>query len=107
MERKLHDWRIEEREYRRQEERRGRRHAFTTLTPARTALIVIDMVPFFARENAYTRGIVPNISRLADRLRQAGGTVAWVLPGASSPSAVEEEFLGPDIAEMFRHSGDE
>src|SRR5689334_15202434 len=100
-----HAWRIEEREYARQEQRRGRRHAYTTLTPARTALVVVDMVPFFAEENAYVRGIVPNITRLATTLRDAGGTVAWVLPGAGERSAVRDEFLGPAIAEMFRNSG--
>ena len=105
MERKAHAWRIEEREYARQEARRGRRHAFTKLAPDRTALAVIDMVPFFARENAYTRGIVPNIARLAAQLRAAGGTVAWVLPGAGEPSAEAEEFFGREFAEAFRLSG--
>lgn len=102
---KLHAWRIEAREYARQESRRGRRHAYQHLDPARTALVVIDMVPFFVLENDYCRGVVPNISRLADSLRAAGGTVAWVLPGAGPPSAVADEFLGPDIAQMFRRSG--
>jgi hypothetical protein len=41
---KIHAWRIEPREYARQEERRGRRHAYESLDPVRTALIVIDMV---------------------------------------------------------------
>jgi nicotinamidase-related amidase len=107
MDRMTHAWRIEDREYQRQESRRGRRHAFTTVVPHRTALVVIDMVPFFAEENPYTRGIVPNIARLAEALRQAGGLVAWVLPGAGERSAVRDEFLGPDIAEMFRRSGGE
>jgi nicotinamidase-related amidase len=107
MERRAHAWRIEEREYSRQEARRGRRHAYTKLDPGRTALAVIDMVPFFARENAYTRGIVPNIARLAVELRAAGGTVAWVLPGAGRPSAVGDEFFGPQFAEAFRLSGGE
>src|SRR5438067_7157289 len=105
MQRQTHAWRIEQREYARQEARRGRRHAFTRLAPARTALVVIDMVPFFAAENAYTRGIVPNIARLAAVLRAAGGTVAWVLPAAADRSAVADEFFGPEIAEMFRRSG--
>ena len=105
MERRMHAWQIEPREYARQEARRGRRHAFTKLRPGRTALIVIDMVPFFALENPYTRGIVPNIARLASVLRAAGGTVAWVLPAAGEPSAVADEFLGPQVAEMFRLSG--
>lgn len=100
-----HAWRIEDREYRRQEARRGRRHAFTKLDPARTALVVVDMVPFFAEENPYVRAIVPNIARLATTVRSLGGTVAWVLPGAGEPSAVSEEFFGPEHAEVFRLSG--
>jgi len=100
----LHRWTIEEREYARQEQRRGRRHAYTALDPARTALAVIDMVPFF-QDSAYVRGIVPNISRIADALRAAGGTVAWVVPAAGEPSARDEEFFGPEVAELFRTSG--
>lgn len=60
---KSHAWRIEDREYARHEARRGRRFAFSRLVPARTALVVIDMVPFFVAGNAYCRGIVPKISR--------------------------------------------
>ncbi|GAB2585727.1 hydrolase [Paractinoplanes abujensis] len=107
MERKIHAWRIEEREIKRQESRRGRRHAYVSLTPERTALIVVDMVPFFVEENEYTYGIVPNISRLADSLRAAGGTVAWVLPGVTEPTPVAEEFFGPEQARVFAHSGGE
>ena len=69
---RMHAWQIEPREYARQEERRGRRHAFQRLAPARTALVVIDMVPFFLSQSAYCRGIVPNIVSLADGLRAAG-----------------------------------
>lgn len=103
----LHDWRIEEREYARHESRRGRRHAFESLDPARTALVVIDVVPFFVLDNEFCLGIVPNINRLAGSLRRAGGTVAWVLPGAGEPMAVTEEFYGPEIAEMYRRAGGE
>lgn len=101
----MHAWRIEPREYARQEARRGRRHAYERIDPRRTALVVIDMVPFFVAESAYCRGIVPNISLLAGALRSTGGAVAWVLPGAGEPSAVADEFFGPDVAEMFRRSG--
>ena len=107
MERKQHAWRIEEREYRRHEARRGRRHAFTDLAPRRTALVVVDMVPFFVEENEYTFGIVPNIARLAAALRAAGGTVAWVVPGYTEPKPVTNEFYGPETAEMFGRSGGE
>lgn len=102
---RVHAWRIEEREYRRQEERRGRRFAYPSLTPARTALIVIDMVPFFVDANPHARGIVPNIQQLADRLRAAGGTVAWILPAGTERTPVGDEFHGPEAAKMFRNSG--
>jgi nicotinamidase-related amidase len=104
---KLHDWRIEEREYARQEERRGRRHAFETLEPARTALVVIDMVPFFVSEGGYCLGIAANIARIAEVLRGAGGTVAWVVPATADRMAVSEEFFGPEAAATFRRSGGE
>jgi nicotinamidase-related amidase len=105
VERRLHAWRIEEREYRRQEGLRGRRHAFARLVPQRTALVVVDMVPFFAEGSAYVRGIVPNIARLAEVTRGAGGTVVWVLPEVTPPSAVATEFFGAEQAEVFRNSG--
>lgn len=105
MERKLHAWRIEEREIKRQESRRGRRHAYLSLAPERTALIVVDMVAFFVEENEYTYGIVPNISRLADSLRARGGMVAWVLPAVGEPSPVAEEFFGAQQAKVFARSG--
>jgi len=101
----VHDWFIEAREYARHESRRGRRHAFDWLAPRRTALVVVDMVPFFVSENPYCRGTVPNIDRLAGQLRAAGGTVAWVVPGRAEPSAVTVEFLGAEIAAMFAASG--
>jgi nicotinamidase-related amidase len=101
----LHDWRIEDREYARQEERRGRRHAFETLVPARTALVVIDMVPFFVSGGGYCLGIVPNITSIADALRRAGGTVAWVVPATADRMSVSEEFFGTEIAAAFRRSG--
>ncbi|ONK12661.1 isochorismatase family cysteine hydrolase [Streptomyces sp. MP131-18] len=100
-----HAWHIDSREYARQEERRGTRHAFTRLDPARTALVVIDMVPFFVEENPYCRGIVPRIGQLARALRAAGGTVAWVLPGPGERSPAQEEFYGPRVAARYRASG--
>lgn len=107
MEAPLHDWHIEAREYARQEDRRGRRHAYETVVPAQTALVVIDMVPFFLNELPYTRGIVPNITRIADALRDAGGTVAWVLPTNSAPTPASTAFYGDRVAAMYAASGGE
>ena len=87
---KRHEWRIDAREYARHEARRGRNFAFTHLVPARNALMVIDMVPFFVSDNPYCRGIVPNISRLAEAFRTAGGTVAWILPAAGERTSVSD-----------------
>ena len=100
-----HDWQIEEREYARQEQRRGRRHAYERLDPARTALVVVDLVPFFVEEMPYARGIVPRVNRVATALRGARGTVAWVLPGTGEPSAVDDEFFGREVAATYRSSG--
>lgn len=104
-ERLLHDWHVEERELRRQEERRGRRHAYEALDPARTALVVIDVVPFFAEQSAYCRGIVPHVNRLAGSMRAAGGVVAWVVPTAGAPTAWQREFLGDHVAELYAGCG--
>lgn len=107
MEALLHDWHIEPREYARQEDRRGRRHAYEQITAERTALLVIDMVPFFLNELPYTRGIVPNIRAIADALRAAGGTVAWVLPTNDAPTPASVEFYGERVAAMYAASGGE
>ncbi|MFE0025351.1 cysteine hydrolase, partial [Amycolatopsis sp. NPDC059021] len=101
---KQHTWRIEPREYARHEARRGRRFAFPRLVPGRTALVVVDMIPFFVHGNPYCRGIVPAIGRLADALRRAGGTVAWVVPSTERRPAAEE-FYGPEVAEKYRVAG--
>lgn len=101
-----HAWTITDREYRRQEERRGRRFAYESLDPARTALIVVDMVPFFLQDNPYTRGIVPVINTLAHELRAAGGHVTWVVPAvAEVPSKWAIDFYGERIAAAFAGSG--
>jgi nicotinamidase-related amidase len=102
-----HAWSIPGREYARQETRRGRRHAFQHLDPAATALVVVDMVPFF-HTNAHFGDTVSAINRLARVLRLAGGRVAWVTPSAHDPHPeLSREFYGEEVAEMFRLSGGE
>lgn len=102
-----HRWFIEEREYERHEARRGRRHAFEKIDPARTALVVVDVVPFFVRESAYVRGVVPRVNALAAALRPAGGVVAWVVPAYAPPSAKDRELFGDEVAERYARSGGE
>lgn len=65
--------------------RRGRLHAFETLTPRRTALVVVDMQNSFVQQGGghawvpAAAATCPTINRLANGLRVLGGTVAWIL----------------------------
>lgn len=101
----MHRWEVEDREIHRHVQRRGRQHAFEHLDSCRTALVVVDMVPFFVHGSGFARGIVPPINRTAALLRSLGGTVAWVLPAEGSTSPIDEEFYGPAVAATYRESG--
>lgn len=99
---RLHRWEIPVAEYARHERRRGRRHAYD-LEPRATALVVVDMIPFFVDENPYASGIVANVNELAAAVRGAGGAVAWVVPAPGA--AMSDEFLGAEVAARYRASG--
>jgi ureidoacrylate peracid hydrolase len=63
--------------------RRGRLHPFESLSPRRTAFVVIDMqnafcAPGAAIEVPVARSIVHNLNRLAAAVRSSGGLVVWV-----------------------------
>lgn len=106
MEPAPHAWHVAERELARHEARRGRRHAYESLDPRRTALVVVDMVAFFVEGDPVRLGIVPNITAIAERLRSLGGTVAWVLPAVlEEPTPQAIEFYGPDVARTYAGSG--
>ncbi|KQX61846.1 cysteine hydrolase family protein [Angustibacter sp. Root456] len=100
-----HEWSIDQREIDRHVARRGREHAYVRLDPRTTALVVVDVVPFFVEESAYVRGILPKVNRLAGALRAEGGTVAWVVPRTTAPSPVTREFFGDRVAELYSQSG--
>jgi ureidoacrylate peracid hydrolase len=64
--------------------RRGDLHWFTRLEPKKTALLVIDMQNTFCMPGApgevpMARAIVPNINRLAARLRDLDVPVLWIV----------------------------
>lgn len=64
--------------------RGGKAFAFPHINPNKTALIVIDMQNYFmepgmASEVPTAREIVPNINKLAVKVRAMGGQVAWVI----------------------------
>jgi ureidoacrylate peracid hydrolase len=71
--------------------RRSAVQPFATIEPLKTALLVVDMqtgflAPGAVAEIPVAREIVPNINRLANALREAGGTIVWIVstygPGA-------------------------
>ena len=64
-------------------ERQGRWNVHDDVPPEQTAFVVVDMQNYFMApgqqvEVPEAREIVPNVNRLADALRQAGGRVVWV-----------------------------
>ena len=63
--------------------RQGRWNVHDDVPADRTALVVVDMQNYFMApgqqvEIPAARAIVPNINRLADALRRAGGLVVWI-----------------------------
>ncbi|WP_337185717.1 isochorismatase family cysteine hydrolase [Phenylobacterium sp.] len=100
-----HAWTIADREYARHEARRGRRFAFETVDPSATALVVVDMVPFFADQNPCCRAVIAPINTLAAALRAAGGVVAWVLPSPDPFDDLSVAFNGAEGAAAYRGSG--
>ena len=75
-------------------QRRGRLHAYEAVDPVRTALIVVDMQNAFVKKDAghaYVEDAAstcPNINRVADELRKAGGTIVWIL-NTVTPESLE------------------
>lgn len=59
-------------------QKRGKLAVFDRFEPRKTALLVIDMQNFYVGEIASVVGIIPNINRIAARMRALGGHVFWV-----------------------------
>jgi ureidoacrylate peracid hydrolase len=63
--------------------KRGKLHIFDTLVGPETALVVVDlqncfMMAPYPTEIPMAREIVPNVNKLAQAVRAAGGTVVWI-----------------------------
>ncbi|MDW3212798.1 MAG: isochorismatase family cysteine hydrolase [Ilumatobacteraceae bacterium] len=101
----LHEWHIERREIERHLARRGSEHAFAEIVASRTALVVVDLVPFFTQSNPYAAGVIPNVNALARSVRSGGGVVAWIVPSATEPNAARRALYGSDVADRYRRSG--
>jgi nicotinamidase-related amidase len=87
--------------------RRGRMHAFPTLNPAKTALIVIDLDAGSVShgETKEIQTFIPHINRLANALRESGGTVAWVTTPVTIPSKNFRAIYGNRLTTMYKAEG--
>jgi ureidoacrylate peracid hydrolase len=103
----MHNFRMPQDYVKRVTARQGRAHACESFDGPRTALLVVDMQNFFMVEPyvaacPIAREIVPNINRLADALREAGGKVVWIqnlVPSQSEQSwSVYKALFTPDKA---------
>lgn len=86
--------------------RRGRLHAFPTLDPKRTALVVIDLdTGTVTRVNDEIRIFVPLINDLSTALRKRGGTVAWVTTPIQKATSNFKAIYGQPLAERYEQEG--
>jgi ureidoacrylate peracid hydrolase len=82
-------------------QRGGRVNRYDAIDPASTALVVIDlqnvfMLPGMPVEVPTAREIVPNVNRLAEATRAAGGTVVWVRMNLEGQSEAWSVFFNGD-----------
>jgi nicotinamidase-related amidase len=83
---------------------RGTLHAFEALDPVKTALIVVDLTPWFMQEFPEAHLVIDKVNRIAAALRASGGSVAWVVPRSFQNRAVFSSILGPDPAARFEEA---
>ncbi len=63
------------------------------------------MVVEIVAGNSNVRGIIRPVNETAALVRSLGGTVAWVVPTSGSPSSLDQEFYGQEIAAAYSRSG--
>ena len=87
--------------------RQGRAHTYETFDGPSTALVVLDMQNYFMTAPyqaacPVAQKVVPNVNRLAEAVRKAGGKVVWVQNFAPSESeqswSVAREMYTPEKA---------
>ncbi len=105
----MHNVKISEEIIQRVCKRRGRVHLFDAIDAKKSALIVIDMQNAFCKPGApvevpLSRDILPNINKLANRLRELGGDVIWIVSEFSHHGGVSdwENFFTYIVASEVR-----
>ena len=87
--------------------RRGGVHAFPTVIPKTTALLVVDMQNGFCKQGEVTfvetaPEIVPAINRIAGALRAAGGLVVWIQLAATRESIASWSVFYDELVPNIR-----
>jgi ureidoacrylate peracid hydrolase len=91
--------------------RLGREHAVEEIDPRKSAFVVVDMQNYFMEPGMpaccdSARDIVGNVNRLAERVREAGGQVVWIVTEALPEDAGDwlslYETYSPDAAAKRR-----
>jgi len=85
--------------------RRGRLHAFESIEPRRTALVVIDLDTATVGANEECRAVVARVNELAAAVRGAGGVVAWVTSRMPVMPKHFSAILGTELATKYFNDG--
>jgi ureidoacrylate peracid hydrolase len=85
--------------------RRGRLHAFDTIDPKTTALVVIDLDEATVVDDDTWQRIIATVNALAVAVRDSGGTVAWVLSRMDRMPRHFSVILGTELASRYFNDG--
>ena len=85
--------------------RRGRLHAFDTIDPKTTALVVIDLDEATVVDDDTWQRIIATVNALAVAVRDSGGTVAWVLSRMERMPRHFSVILGTELASRYFNDG--
>ena len=86
--------------------RRGRLHAFASIEPAKTALVVIDLDLGTGRdEGRQVAAMSRAVNAMAGALRKHGGTVAWVTTPMEHATENFRAVFGDELTERYEADG--
>jgi len=85
--------------------RRGRLHAFETIDPRATALVVIDLDEATVHNDATLLGMISTVNALAQAVRRSGGVVAWVLSRMDVMPRHFSAILGQELSTRYFDHG--
>jgi len=85
--------------------RRGRLHAFETIDPRTTALVIIDLDTATVRDDEVSRRLVSTVNTLVREVRDTGGAVAWVLSSMRVMPKHSTAILGAELATQYFNDG--